>query len=240
MGDLLLDEPGSNIEMQHSYPQPHDVIHAPWCKPPACHHHSGASNRPAEKTASVRAFFLHMYWSSAEPMTKEFLNCILSGTTFWWQPFSFNVISYYDYYVVMCFKYGILTQFRIATKTNMKQADDDLRDQLMQRLVDAHLMSPYLQLSFNSDPARLPLRELPHGSWTELFLVYKSFCRVKNEGHASKALFFSVAKEWRKCLRFRKESDHAQCATCSRLRSLLQSATDTWLKVTMLNWWLWG
>ena len=36
---------------------------------------SGLVSKPAEKSASVRAFMLHMYWSSAEPMTKEQLVC---------------------------------------------------------------------------------------------------------------------------------------------------------------------
>lgn len=118
--------------------------------------------------------------------------------------------------------------FRVASKTCLKQADDELRQQLLERLVDTHLMSPFLQLSFNHDPQRLPLRELSHGSWSELFLVYKSYCRVKNEAPACRSTFFQVAVEWKVCLRFHKKTQHAQCATCAQLRSALQHAHESW------------
>ncbi|CAL1162578.1 unnamed protein product [Cladocopium goreaui] len=96
---------------------------------------------------------LHMYWSSAEPMTKE-----------------------------------------VASKGALKKADEELKEELMQRLVDSKLLGAALQVSFNHDPARLPLRELPHGSWSELFLMYKSYAGVKNEPHACRATFFKWHK----------------------------------------------
>ena len=117
----------------------------------------------------------------------------------------------------------------MASKSCLKNADDQLREELFQRLVDSHLMSPFLQISFNHDPARLPLRELPHGSWSELYLVYQSHCRVKEETPACRSTFFQVVSEWKQCLRFHKHTQHAQCATCAHLRSLLQQTKDTQL-----------
>eukprot|EP00434_Breviolum_minutum_P009292 symbB.v1.2.008188.t2/scaffold450.1/size202773/7 len=141
--------------------------------------------RKANQAASVRAFFLHMYWSAGEPMTKE-----------------------------------------VASKASLKAADDDLRNELLQRLIDSRLAGPFHQISFNSDPTRLPLRELPHGSWSELFLLYKSYSRVKSSTHASRSTFFSVANEWKQCLRFHKKTHHAQCVTCAKLRVALQNTRD--------------
>ena len=118
----------------------------------------------------------------------------------------------------------------MASKSCLKDADNELREELLQQLVDVHLMSPYLQVGFNSDPSRLPLRELPHGSWSELYLLYQSFSRVKNEAPACRATFFQAVGVWKICLRFHKKTQHAQCATCARLRSQLHGATESWLQ----------
>jgi hypothetical protein len=82
----------------------------------------------------------------------------------------------------------------VASKGALKKADEELKEELMQRLVDSKLLGAALQVSFNHDPARLPLRELPHGSWSELFLMYKSYAGVKNEPHACRATFFKWHK----------------------------------------------
>ena len=79
-------------------------------------------------------------------------------------------------------------------KRGLEKADEELKEELMQRLVDSKLLGAALQVSFNHDPARLPLRELPHGSWSELFLMYKSYAGVKNEPHACRATFFKWHK----------------------------------------------
>ncbi len=114
----------------------------------------------------------------------------------------------------------------MASKASLKHADEDLRGELLERLVDSRLMGPYLQISFNRDPARLPLRELPHGCWSEVYLLYKSYSKVKGEPHACRSTFFNVAAEWKSCIRFHKKTHHQVCATCAHLRSLLQNATE--------------
>ena len=80
----------------------------------------------------------------------------------------------------------------------------------------------------NYEPERLPLRELPHASWSELYLMLQSYCRVRGSDAAvpSRATFFEVVKRWKVCLRFHKKTQHAQCATCSRLRAAIQACND--------------
>ena len=95
--------------------------------------------------------------------------------------------------------------------------------------MDTRLMGPFMQVTFNSDPARLPFRELPHGSWSELYLMYKSFMGSKNQNEASRSLFFHICKRWKKCIGFHQASHHAQCLICSRYKALLQNTSETQL-----------
>ena len=46
----------------------------------------------------------------------------------------------------------------------------------------------------------------------------------------SKSTFYSVANIWKKCLKFRRKSDHAMCLECSRLKSAINRANDLHLK----------
>ena len=90
-----------------------------------------------------------------------------------------------------------------------------------------------MQVAFNHSPDTLPLRELPHGSWSELYLLYKAFVESKTTGDgkvqmASRSTFFAEAQRWHVCLKFHQKTHHAQCFTCSRLRARLQNATDAW------------
>jgi len=113
----------------------------------------------------------------------------------------------------------------------LANADDRVRDEILQRLIDARLLGPSMQVNFNHSPDTLPLRELPHGSWSELFLLYKAFVKSKETGGekvemASRSTFFAEAQRWHVCLKFHQKTHHAQCFTCSRLRARLQNATD--------------
>lgn len=117
--------------------------------------------------------------------------------------------------------------FRIATKATLDQADEPLREELLQRLIDSRLMGASQQVSFNHDPARLPVRELPHSTWSEMFLLYKAYMKTNGQEPASKSLFFRQIKGWKQCMRFHQKTHHAQCMTCCRYRSALQNATET-------------
>lgn len=123
-----------------------------------------------------------------------------------------------------------VASLRIASKASLKRADESLRQELLERLIDCRLMTPSMQLMYNFDPERLPMRELPHGNWSELFILYKAFVRTKldehNGGAACRATFFKVARRWKPCLKFHQQSHHAQCSTCSRMRAALQGTSE--------------
>ncbi|CAL1126071.1 unnamed protein product [Cladocopium goreaui] len=110
-----------------------------------------------------------------------------------------------------------------APKSMLEANDDDMREDLFQRLIDAKLMGPTMQLS-NTDPGNLPTRELPHGNVAELYMVFVAFCG--NKTPASRACFYKEAKRWKQCLRFRRPLAHSLCKTCSQLQAALSNATD--------------
>ena len=177
----------------------------------------GDVGRSAAKSTSVRGFFVHLYWTAGEPMTKEKHVCISL------EKFEVHWLRFRD------LKHSVL---RIASKQLLANADDCVRDEILQRLIDARLLGPSMQIAFNHTPDTLPLRELPHGSWSELYLLYQAFVKSKATGGgevemASRATFFAEAQRWHTCLKFHQKTHHAQCFICSRLRAALQNATDT-------------
>ena len=115
----------------------------------------------------------------------------------------------------------------------MLDADDqELRENLLRRLVDAKLMGPTRQILENCEPSLLPPRELPHGNIANLFLLFLAYTRVMREPSASKTVFYQEAKRWRACLRFHKRTVHSVCAVCSTLRSAIHNAKETLLNVS--------
>ena len=113
---------------------------------------------------------------------------------------------------------------RDAPKSMLDANDDDMREDLFQRLIDAKLMGPTMQLS-NTDPGQLPTRELPQGNVAELYMVFVAFCGDKPP--ASRACFYKEAKRWKQSLQFRRPLAHSLCKTCSQLQSALSNATET-------------
>lgn len=126
-------------------------------------------------------------------------------------------------------KMSILIWLRMIAKSNVNKDDSELREELLQRLIDCRLMGPYTQLSFQHDPQRLALRELPHGNWSNVYIMYCAHCRSHGEEPASKSTFFSVADHWRCALRFHKKTQHQICSTCSTLKSRIRECKDTLL-----------
>ena len=87
-------------------------------------------------------------------------------------------------------------------QSNSNKDDEVLREELFQRLIDAKLVTASAQIGFHGDPKKLALRELPHGCWSNVFLLYQAHCRTQGETPASKSTFFSVAQHWRCALSF--------------------------------------
>ena len=150
----------------------------------------------------MHGFLLHLYWSAAEPMSTAIFG--MQGA-------------------------HACPRLRIASKTTMKMSGLEMRQEMLNRLIDCHLVRPAMQIAHNSDPSQLPLRELPHGSWANVFLLYCSFCHSQSQAPASRSTFFAISLRWRQCMRFHKQSQHAICLTCSTLKSRIKAARDPWL-----------
>ncbi|CAL1131997.1 unnamed protein product [Cladocopium goreaui] len=111
-------------------------------------------------------------------------------------------------------------------KSLLEISDEQLRENLLARLIDAKLMGPGLQVGFNHDPEGLPERKLPHGNFATLYIMYESFCKAAGEEPASRTVFYQVGKRWKVCLRFHKPSVHSKCWTCSTLKARIANAID--------------
>ena len=117
---------------------------------------------------------------------------------------------------------------RDAPKSMLDASDEQLREDLLQRLIDAKLKGPTMQLS-KTDPSQLPTRELPHGNVAELYMVFIAFCG--DQPPASRAVFYREAKRWKQCLNFRRPLAHSLCTTCSQLQAALANCTDAGLQL---------
>lgn len=117
----------------------------------------------------------------------------------------------------------------MTSKTAAFDGDDEkLREDLLRRLVDQQLLSPNRQILEHSNPEELPMRELPHGNISNLFLMYLAYCRAMSYEPSSRSTFYSVATSWKSCLRFHRKSTHSLCAICSSLRAKIHDAKETW------------
>ena len=127
-----------------------------------------------------------------------------------------------------------LFSLRIAGGSLLETSDRELREELLQKLVDQRLTGPSVQLSV--DPSRLPIRELPHGTYASLFTMYEAFCKMAKEESGGRTLFYEVATLWKSCLKFHKKTVHQVCWTCSELRAKIANSTEPWVSESVANW----
>lgn len=120
------------------------------------------------------------------------------------------------------------TRFESCDTAMRSRSDEDLREELLRKLVDRHLLGPTQEILVETDIQRLPIRELPPGNTSSLYLMYLAYMRAAGgeATPASKSTFFEVAKAWKPCLRFRRKSDHAMCFECSRLKHQIQKCKE--------------
>lgn len=79
----------------------------------------------------------------------------------------------------------------------------------------------------------LPRRYLPHGTPTDIYWMFVGWCDCHNVVPASYSTFWRSWAVWKKYLRHKKESQHAQCNTCFELQKTLHSTGSSWAdKVT--------
>ena len=101
--------------------------------------------------------------------------------------------------------------------------NEDTRAKLLQSLVRETLEGPTSRL-LRADPAKMAFRELPPGNWSSLYILYQSHCLATNQETASRSTFFGCTLQWRKCMKFRKKSQHSTCLLCDRLKSEMRHA----------------
>ena len=98
------------------------------------------------------------------------------------------------------------TQLRTASTSVLDTPDQELRAELLKRLVLQRLLGPTQRLAEHHDPERLPMRLLPPGTIATLYLMYCAQCKVSRETPASRTVFYEAYKPWWVCLRFRKKA----------------------------------
>lgn len=101
---------------------------------------------------------------------------------------------------------------------NMDLGDEEAREKLLAELMKDALTGHTARIS-KLDPAKLSQRELPPGNFAQLYVLYQASCLAEDLHCASRAVFYSVTKDWRKTLKFRPYSKHSVCMTCDRLKS---------------------
>ena len=103
-------------------------------------------------------------------------------------------------------------------------------DEGRQKLLDAlmeHSLQPTLGVG-NHDPATLPRRHLPPGTYSDLFRLYQAECLAQQLPASSASTFFRVLKSsgWKSKIKFRGSSTHAQCKICHQLKSKIRTSKD--------------
>lgn len=76
------------------------------------------------------------------------------------------------------------------------------------------------------DPKRLSARELPPGTWSQLYVLYQASCLAEERPCASRAVFYACTKTWRKALKFRPFSKHSICKQCDQLQSEMRHSNS--------------
>lgn len=116
------------------------------------------------------------------------------------------------------------TRFQSSETKILSQSDDDLREELLRRLVDHSLLGPTRQI-VELQPEVLPQRELPPGNMASLFLLYLGYMRHSGITPAGKSTFYAIGREWKVCLKFRPETEHSMCHTCQKLKAAIHNST---------------
>lgn len=121
---------------------------------------------------------------------------------------------------------GDISQVDRLVQTNL--GDEQARERLLEELLKDSLEGPTTRL-MNVEPAKLACRDLPPGNWSQLYYLYQAHCLALKQPAASRAVFYSCASKWKKCLRFRHRSQHSVCQTCDRLKAEMRHA-DSFMK----------
>ena len=72
----------------------------------------------------------------------------------------------------------------------MNLGDEEARDRLLAELMSDALRGPSNQIA-HLDPKRLSARELPPGTWSQLYVLYQASCLAEERPCASRAVFYA-------------------------------------------------
>ena len=129
---------------------------------------------------------------------------------------------------LMWLEMSVNRNFRIASKSVLDKSDEELRAELLKRLVRQRLMGTTQQILEHHNPSKLPMRELPHNTVANLYLMYVAQCRATKLQPASRTTFYQVHSKWRACLRFHKVTTHSICMVCAQLKASIHAAKELW------------
>ena len=98
----------------------------------------------------------------------------------------------------------------------------------MSKLLDDALEGCSGKIFSTANPQSLAKRELPPGTWSQLYLVYTSHCLAQQQRPACRSVYYKVVKDWRRCLRFRRRSQHSTCGVCDKIKAAMRHSTCFW------------
>ncbi|CAL1140745.1 unnamed protein product [Cladocopium goreaui] len=120
--------------------------------------------------------------------------------------------------------------FESAETASQTKSDSALREELLKKLIDRELLGATRQILVDTVIDQLPLRELPPGNTSSLYIMYLAYMRTAGNDATpcSKSTFYSVANIWKKCLKFRRKSDHDFSTHASLCNELLLHYKEQW------------
>ena len=193
---------------------------------------SGGNAGRSQQTTSFHCFFSHIWWTAAESMPVEFLGMGLAFSDLYnvFESMCLTSNGFSLFYLLLLKKAYLLKiqihwRFQSSTTAALTKTDDELREQLLKRLISDKLMGPSRQAT-ELKPGILPLRELPPGNTASLFLMYIAYMKTSDVAPAGKTTCYEIAKQWRTCLRFRRATEHSMCLVCQTLKAAIHNATD--------------
>ena len=95
------------------------------------------------------------------------------------------------------------------------------QDEIVRCLMDVALQD---KMKGILDPKVLPRKYLPPGKRSDLYHLYLASCTQSKTRAASSKTFYRAFGEWRKILRFRPRTQHAQCSICHRLKAAMSNS----------------
>lgn len=179
-------------------------------------------------------------WCRSNPWTRSYSNsfseCIFAKNVFFdlWnyanrdprQVYIVRTCNFSHMYIAVKTLFWLLFAKQIRILKNAQGLDnEEARSKLLQSLVQESLEGPTSRL-LRADPAKMAYRELPPGNWSSLYVLYQSHCLATNQEIAGRSTFYDCTLQWRKCMKFRKKSQHSTCLVCDRLKSEMRHATS--------------